>query len=201
MIKIAVFVFYVPRYRNEKIPTNYLRCCQVMSVSVAKPVVAASLVASTVVYLGYLWYKHRAEAKECSDPPTAVNTERHLEQVQQRLHTIRRSRLETLEEEPASSEHHSKDQTVTISEHSEETLKSEEISLVNSPVEECRMAVEESGLAPVPDVFSALNDPLCGESDSYSSSPVKSESAQSKSSCEWSDLIEQDLKEMQVCPP
>ena len=63
------------------------------------------------------------------------------------------------------------------------------------------MAVEESGLAPVPDVFSALNDPLCGESDSYSSSPVKSESAQSKSSCEWSDLIEQDLKEMQVCPP
>ena len=172
-----------------------------MSVSVAKPVVAASLVASTVVYLGYLWYKHRAGAKECSDPPTAVNTERHLEQVQQRLHTIRRSRLETLEEEPVSSEHHSKDQTVTISEHSEETLKSEEISLVNSPVEECRMAVEESGLAPVPDVFSALNDPLCGESDSYSSSPVKSESAQSKSSCEWSDLIEQDLKEMQVCPP
>jgi len=168
-----------------------------MSVSVAKPVVAASLVASTVVYLGYLWYKHRAEAKECSDPPTAVNTERHLEQVQQRLHTIRRSRLETLEEEPASSEHHSKDHTVTISEHSEETLKSEEISLVNSPVEACRMAVEESGLAPVPDVFSALNDPLCGESDSYSSSPVKSESAQSKSSCEWSDLIEQDLKEMQ----
>ena len=55
------------------------------------------------------------------------------------------------------------------------------------------------------DVVSALNDPLCeGEGGSvspplsYSSSPVKSESAASKSSCEWSDLIEQDEKELQV---
>ena len=55
------------------------------------------------------------------------------------------------------------------------------------------------------DVVSALNDPLCeGEAGSvspplsYSSSPVKSESAASKSSCEWSDLIEQDEKELQV---
>ena len=53
--------------------------------------------------------------------------------------------------------------------------------------------------------MSALNDPLCeGEGGSvspplsYSSSPVKSESAASKSSCEWSDLIEQDEKELQV---
>ena len=53
-------------------------------------------------------------------------------------------------------------------------------------------------------MVSALNDPLCeGEAGSvspplsYSSSPVKSESAASKSSCEWSDLIEQDMKEMQ----
>ena len=173
-----------------------------MSVSVTKPVVAASLVASTIVYIGYLWYKNRiGEGQQSSVPAPDASTGHHLEQVQQKLQSVKRSRLETLEEEPTSSEHHSKDHTVTISEHSEETLKSEEISLVNSPVEECRMAVEESGLAPVPDVFSALNDPLCGESDSYSSSPVKSESAQSKSSCEWSDLIEQDLKEMQVCPP
>merc|ERR1711997_273765 len=60
------------------------------------------------------------------------------------------------------------------------------------------MAVEETPLASVPDVISALNDPLCRETDSYSSSPVKSESAQSKSSCEWSDLIVQEMKEFQL---
>jgi len=185
--------------------------------SAAKPVVAASLVASTIVYIGYLWFKHRAgeDSNQQSSSP-ASHTERHLEQVQQRLTSIKRTRLETLEEEPVvSSENQSdnKDKTVTNreqdwtktdqSEELTETLNSTEEIIVkedieaNEPLENCIMAVEESPLAAVPDVFSALNDPLCGENESYSSSPVKSESAQSKSSCEWSDLIEQDMKDMQ----
>jgi len=189
-----------------------------MSVSVAKPVVAASLVASTIAYIGYLWYKQRAEEgrdqedredQETSAP--ATHTELHLEQVQQRLHCIQRSRLETLVEESVSGEQQTeadtKDETVTDCEQDRtKTDPSEEITETTQSVEDiessetgenCKMAVEETPLASVPDVVSALNDPLCGETDSYSSSPVKSESAQSKSSCEWSDLIEQDMKEMQ----
>ena len=189
-----------------------------MSVSVAKPFVAASLVASTIVYIGYQWYKQRAEEargpedqedQETSSP--APHTELHLEQVQQRLHCIQRSRLETLVEESVSgdqqTEADTKDETVTDCEQDRtKTEPSEEITETTQSVEDiessetgenCNMAVEETPLASVPDVVSALNDPLCGETDSYSSSPVKSESAQSKSSCEWSDLIEQDMKEMQ----
>ena len=78
--------------------------------------------------------------------------------------------------------------------------------------QEIKMAVEDTApvsiSSQVPDVLSALNDPLCGSGDAssspgspehlYSSSPVKSDSAQSKSSCEWSDLIEQDEKELRV---
>ena len=100
-----------------------------------------------------------------------------------------------------------KDETVTDceqdrtkteqSEEKTENPQSVEDIESSETVEKCKMAVEETPLATVPDVLSALNDPLCGETDSYSSSPVKSESAQSKSSCEWSDLIEQDMKEMQ----
>ena len=184
-----------------------------MSVSVAKPVVAASLVASTIVYIGYLWYKHRAE--DGGDQPS--QTDHHLEQVQQRLHSIKRTRLETLEEEPisVSSENQTDtkdnlvtncEQELTIAESEESKDSTEETIIVkedieaDEPLANCTMAVEESPLTlTVPDVISALNDPLCGENDSYSSSPVKSESAQSKSSCEWSDLIEQDMKDMQVC--
>lgn len=183
--------------------------------SVAKPVVAASLVASTIVYIGYLWYKQRAdEGRDQEDPETSApssHTELHLEQVQQRLHCIQRSRLETLVEESGSGDHQTeadtKDETVTDceqdrtktdpSEEIAETTQSVEDIESSEPAEKCKMAVEETPLASVPDVASALNDPLCGETDSYSSSPVKSESAQSKSSCEWSDLIEQDMKEMQ----
>ena len=188
-----------------------------MSVSVAKPVVAASLVASTILYIGYLWYKQRAEEgrdqKDQETSTSASNTELHLEQVQQRLHCIQRSRLETLVEESLSgdpqteAEADKKDETVTDCEQdrtktdqSEENTESAQTveDIESSETDEsCKMAVEETPLAAVPDVLSALNDPLCGETDSYSSSPVKSESAQSKSSCEWSDLIEQDMKEMQ----
>lgn len=48
----------------------------------------------------------------------------------------------------------------------------------------------------VPDVFSALKDPIC----ELSTSPVKSESSDSQRSCEsWSDLIEQDELEKSLC--
>lgn len=174
--------------------------------SVTKPVVAASLVASTIVYIGYLWYKNRAgEGQQSSVPAPDATTGHHLEQVQQKLQSVKRSRLETLEEEPTSTEHLNQDEILTNSdqdrtktEPSEEIPVVKEVVEVNDPVEDCGMAVEESPIGPVPDVLSALNDPLCVEHDGYtSSSPVKSESAQSKSSCEWSDLIEQDMKEMQ----
>ena len=185
-----------------------------MSVSVAKPFVAASLVASTIVYIGYQWYKQRAEEGRAQETEAPVpHTELHLEQVQQRLHCIQRSRLETLVEESLSgdqqTEADTKDETVvtdceqdrTITDPSEEiteTTQSNQDFAPSETLENCMMAVEEAPLASVPDVLSALNDPLCGETDSFSSSsPVKSESAQSKSSCEWSDLIEQDMKEMQ----
>mgnify|MGYP001225307997 FL=1 len=54
---------------------------------------------------------------------------------------------------------------------------------------------------PVPDVISALNDPLCAKSpgSDYSSSLSESESAvRSNSSWEWSDLIEHDEQELKV---
>ena len=176
-----------------------------MSVSVAKPFVAASLVASTIVYIGYQWYKQRAEEGRAQETEAPVpHTELHLEQVQQRLHCIQRSRLETLVEESLSgdqqTEADTKDETVVTDCEQDRTITdpSEEITETSETLENCMMAVEEAPLATVPDVLSALNDPLCGETDSFSSSsPVKSESAQSKSSCEWSDLIEQDMKEMQ----
>ena len=175
-----------------------------MSVSVTKPVVAASLLASTILYVGYLWYKQRAEeGNQSSVASSDLSIGHHLEQVEQKLQSVKRSRLETLEEEPASTEHLNQDseQDSTKTEPSEENSVVREAPEVNDPLAESAMAVEESPLAPpVPDVLSALNDPLCVEHDGYSSSsPVKSESVQSKSSCEWSDLIEQDMKEMQVC--
>merc|ERR1711970_190616 len=73
--------------------------------------------------------------------------------------------------------------------------------------EETNMAVDESphiiNTTKIPDVMSALKDPICNSltppsPHSYSSSPVKSESSEGKSSsCEWSDLIEQDEREIQ----
>ena len=94
---------------------------------------------------------------------------------------------------------------VTVVEVEEVVEKPVEVSELL--VEDHKMTVEvsEASPIPVPDVVSALNDPLCGSGGAtppgsdYSSSPVKSESAvSSKSSCEWSDLIEQDEKELQV---
>jgi len=217
--------------------------------SAYKPVVLASLVATSVLTIGYLWIKHRQEEseqeEELSSPASPSSstsvTDLHLDQVHQKLNCIKRSRLDTLEEEPAVSEQtqaDTKDETVTENpsdnnsvanfkvhfastdiryrhlenQPSEQILENKvdtQSIIETAPIEKeetTKMAVEDAikCSAPVPDVFSALNDPLCGSGgatppspNSFSSSPVKSESAHSKSSCEWSDLIEQDEKELQ----
>jgi len=250
-----------------------------MSVLVSKPVVAASIVATALVYLGYLWFSHREEERNRdggeSSPPK-VSPQLQLDQVQEKLNCLRRSRLDTLEEEPNQSEvvpaavseaqADTKDETVAepVSEErtncskavfactdiryrstakiaevkaateqsdqvetevirdSEEILtvcKTEEVTVkttveeviefeeVSVAQEEIKMAVDESpqiiNPSKIPDVLSALKDPICTpltppSPHSYSSSPVKSESSESKSSsCEWSDLIEQDERELQ----
>jgi len=257
-----------------------------MSVLVNKPVVAASLVATALVYLGYLWFAHReqergedGEASQLTVPPQL-----QLDQVQEKLNCLKRSRLETLEEEPNQSDlaaasaseaqAETKDETVVeavseertncseavfastdirykptadseevevVTEASEKVATEEcdkvatevvcdikdieaEIVTVETTVEEVvelgqvlesqpeisSMAVDESphiiNTTKIPDVMSALKDPICSpltppSPHSYSSSPVKSESSESKSSsCEWSDLIEQDERELQEFP-
>jgi len=248
-----------------------------MTSPLTKPVLAASLVATSILTLSYLWLKSRQrEQEENSSPLTSssnqpalssADTELQLDQVQERLHCIRRTRLDTLEEEPVQAEPEpSKEQEVkAVEEKKKETKKvpvyfgstdiryrhlesnnqefveqvveeksqpietdteqavevtqvSEEQSVeaLEKPVEVSEIQVEDHKMTvemsvvesaspiPVPDVISALNDPLCGSGGAtppgsdYSSSPVKSESAVSiKSSCEWSDLIEQDEKELQ----
>ena len=253
-------------------------CVQVMTLPLTKPVLAASLVATSLLTLGYLWLKSRQrEQEENSSPQTSTSsnqpsvssadTELQLDQVQERLHSIRRTRLDTLEEEPVQAEPEpSKEQEVrAVEENKEETKKvpvyfgstdiryrhlesnnqefveqvveeknqttetdteqvvevtqvfeKQSVEALEKPVEvseiqvedhkmTVEMSVESASPIPVPDVISALNDPLCGSGGAtppgsdYSSSPVKSESAVSiKSSCEWSDLIEQDEKELQV---
>ena len=221
-----------------------------MSMSAYKPVVLASLVATSVLTIGYLWIKHRQQESEQEEersspasPSSSTSvTDLHLDQVHQKLNCIKRSRLDTLEEEPAVSEQtqaDTKDETVTENPSDNNSVANFKVHfastdiryrhLENQPSEQIlenkvdtqsiietvpiekeettKMAVEDAikCSAPVPDVFSALNDPLCGSGgatppspNSFSSSPVKSESAHSKSSCEWSDLIEQDEKELQV---
>jgi len=250
-----------------------------MSVLVSKPVVAASILATALVYLGYLWFSHREEERNRDggeSPPPKVSPQLQLDQVQEKLNCLRRSRLDTLEEEPNQSEvvpaavseaqADTKDETVaepvseertncskavfactdiryrstakiaevkaateqsdqvetevirdseeiltvckteevTVKTTVEEVIKFEEVSVAQ---EEIKMAVDESpqiiNPSKIPDVLSALKDPICTpltppSPHSYSSSPVKSESSESKSSsCEWSDLIEQDERELQ----
>ena len=241
-----------------------------------KPVLAASLVATSLLYISYLWLQSRQRDQEdnsglptqsSSQDQSSAETELQLDQVQERLHSIRRTRLDTLEEEPVQAEPEPVEQVVEAVEEKKESKKvpvyfgstdiryrhletnhqefveqvvvkeekqdtetateqvvevtpvtedpvveAEEnfekpVEVSEIQVEDHKMTVEVSEAAPipVPDVVSALNDPLCGSGGAtppgsdYSSSPVKSESAvSSKSSCEWSDLIEQDEKELQV---
>ena len=233
-----------------------------MSLSlVSKPVVACSLVASSVVFISYLWFKHRTQEEDSSSESSSSTPAPlpDLDQVQEKLTSFKRTRLDTLEEEPAPPVPETKSEEAekepvqvhfscedirykpgykpkTKTKPQPEVSKTEAVPEV-VPTSEAQptkpistditdhittdqeditnMAVEETVPIPapaasVPDVFSALNDPLCskdgslgsgsspGSPHSYSSSPVKSESAQSKSSCEWSDLIEQDEKELRV---
>ena len=249
-----------------------------MTLPLTKPVLAASLVATSLLTLSYLWLKSRQREQEensslqtssSSNQPSvsSADTELQLDQVQERLHSIRRTRLDTLEEEPVQAEPEPvKEQEVkAVEEKKKETKKvpvyfgstdiryrhlesnnqefveqvvegenktteteteqavevtqvlekqtveevqENPVEVSEIQVEDHKMTVEMSESAspiPVPDVISALNDPLCGSGGAtppgsdYSSSPIKSESAvSSKSSCEWSDLIEQDEKELQV---
>lgn len=241
---------------------------------VSKPVLAASIVATALVYLGYLWYSQRKEEREgveTPDRPFKNGTELQLDQVQEKLNCIKRSRLDTLEEEPNQSELGSvpvseaqadtKDETAieevvseertncsqavfactdiryrhlevnSTSEKKSEHTDSEVVSNIETVFEcekvieqatveeviivqevavtdiESKMAVDDTPniMSPskIPDVLSALKDPICSPATppsphSYSSSPVKSETSESKSSsCEWSDLIEQDERELQ----
>ena len=249
-----------------------------MTLPLTKPVLAASLVATSLLTLSYLWLKSRQREQEensslqtssSSNQPSvsSADTELQLDQVQERLHSIRRTRLDTLEEEPVQAdpdpikeqevkaveeknketkkvpvyfgstdiryrhlesnnqefveqvvEEENKttetetEQAVEVTQvfekHTVEEVQENPVEVSEIQVEDHKMTVEMSESAspiPVPDVISALNDPLCGSGGAtppgsdYSSSPIKSESAvSSKSSCEWSDLIEQDEKELQV---
>merc|ERR1712142_96052 len=93
---------------------------------------------------------------------------------------------------------------VTVETTVEEVMEFKEVSETSV---EIKMAVDESphqvSSSKIPDVLSALKDPICSpltppSPHSYSSSPVKSEVSEGKaSSCEWSDLIEQDERELQ----
>ena len=75
-----------------------------MSLLVSKPVLACSVVATALVYLGYLWLSHREEdreGREDSPPPASKPANNlQLDQIQEKLNCIKRSRLDTLEEEP-----------------------------------------------------------------------------------------------------
>jgi len=253
-----------------------------MSVLVSKPVVAASVVATALVYLGYLWFAHREQERQGKEEEASllkVNNQLQLDQVQEKLNCLKRSRLETLEEEPNQSDlipasacaaqAETKDETgaeavseegtncskavfastdityrhtapsenvkvatedcieltsevvpeskdieivfktdlVTVETTVEEVIEFKEVSETSV---EIKMAVDETpqiiNTTKIPDVMSALKDPICSpltppSPHSYSSSPVKSESSESKSSsCEWSDLIEQDERELQEFP-
>lgn len=238
-----------------------------MSVLVSRPVVAASIVATALVYIGYLWLNHREKQRSSgaeSSTAVDVNPPFHIDEVQEKLNSLKRSRLETLEEEPNISELSANcksinqadsknvltldtelekrtsknisvisveesDSITTIREkicnnsdlHSENSIQADcevEEVLVQAAIKsvevselvsksDTKMAVEESphqvSSSKIPDVLSALKDPICSpltppSPHSYSSSPVKSEVSEGKaSSCEWSDLIEQDERELQ----
>jgi len=213
---------------------------------------AVSLIVPTLTYIAYRWQKSRNQVPE--DPPSpesvcqAANCLLEFEEVQQRLQSISRSRLETLEEEVV------EDNTVGDTEtpqavtkdaiviKGESVVKTKVVPLavfastdiryrdivpsdtkVNkvNTTEMVEVAIDEElfeealddeiempitviqtrSQEKIPDVLSALHDPLCmafppSPRDSYTSSPVKSEaSSEGRQSTEWSDLIEQDERD------
>jgi len=199
-----------------------------MTVLGSRPaVLVLGSVVSAALYLGYLWSQSRQQQgdQEVFGETSVKSGLLDSETVSQRLVSIQRRRLETLEEEPSgleeadSGQADPQDETVTeenkVSEERTEygeTENPEEILDIEPVIEEIAvsddMAVESCAVGPVPDALSALQDPLCPSSLSpasphstlscySSSSPVKSEISDGKaSSCEWSDLIEQDEKEL-----
>jgi len=70
-----------------------------MSSLVRKPLLAASVLVPALLYLGYRWVQHRnQEAEEPESESQEVNQD--LQLVLERLDSYKRSRLDTLEEEP-----------------------------------------------------------------------------------------------------
>lgn len=207
--------------------------------SFPRPLLAVSLIVPALVYIAYRWHTARnqeGEPEGDSSPQQVrdVGADRVLEfsEVQQRLQSIRRHRLDTLEEEavednPASDIGQPRADTEDVLVKEIETLGKTRSAAVPVPVfastdiryrhravdtalvelvkeeEEVDMTGTETEMQSqdkVPDVLSALQDPLCLASPpsphSYSSSPVKSEaSSEGRQSTEWSDLIEQDERD------
>lgn len=142
-----------------------------------------------------------------------TNHQEFVEEVVEEENQITETATETVVDEEKQNTDTATEPVVEVTPVAEVTVVEVE-EVVEKPVEVSELLVEdhkmtvevsEASPIPVPDVVSALNDPLCGSGGAtppgsdYSSSPVKSESAvSSKSSCEWSDLIEQDEKELQV---
>ena len=203
----------------------------------SRPLLAVSLAIPSIILIGYLWQKRRAQETEANE-----ELNQHLgvidsREVSLKLESLNRSRLDCIEEE----RNEVQEETVvksdfslplvaTCIEVSELTVLTESTELIISTIEtessdteptipepevprtistetetsqvptmtvkKVMDEVEEMKKDGVPDVFSALKDPLC----ELSTSPVKSESLDSQRSCEsWSDLMEQDELEKNLC--
>jgi len=150
----------------------------VMPSLATRPLIAVSLAIPSVILLGYLWQKRRSEEAERCDN-LCVNQEQQAidsREVSLKLESLTRSRLDCIEEETL-------DEKSSQLPEDKPVMTGKEAVEVSSPVKD-----------PVPDVFTALKDPI---GSPLSSSPVKSESSESQRSSEaWSDLIEQDEQEV-----
>ena len=204
----------------------------------SRPLIAVSLAIPSIILIGYLWQKRRAEEAEANKSDLsqylgAIDSR----EVSLKLENLNRSRLDCIEEERTEVQEDkivnfleiAEQATCTVAENSSvltetlefttatvevlesapETLESKpEVitvetvsveSLENPPTMTVKKVIEDIEVekkVEVPDVFSALKDPIC----ELSTSPVKSESLDSQRSCEsWSDLIEQDELEKSLC--
>lgn len=204
-----------------------------------RPLLAVSLAIPSLLLLGYLWQKRRSDELEASanlalDQGLGAIDSR---EVSLKLENLNRSRLDCIEEErieePLEERRPEVVESVSVGYITpEETLVSpaeiekstvevtEPVVLLSHEPEpsdsgdkmtEKDIVEESAGMKEsVPDVFSALEDPLCSlpaspvadepaaqtKTSLYSTSPVKSESSESQRSSEaWSDLIERDEQE------
>jgi hypothetical protein len=217
--------------------------------SLPRPLLAVSLLVPALAYIAYRWQTSRnqePESEQCPSPQLSQSGDCILEfsEVQQRLQSIRRSRLDTLVEEVAEDntvsdtkepqaaaedvtvietesvkttvvtavfastdiryrQQASSDTNVThVNTKMVEVVIEEELfeEALDEDIEMPSVVIEMRSQEKIPDVLSALQDPLCLASPpsphSYSSSPVKSEaSSEGRQSTEWSDLIEQDERD------